>query len=145
MPPPDGVPLSSVFTEGHREAQEYKWIQSQMAGRDLGDPCIRQWIQDHWNGFLRARWIEHLQGRTYWVELDRDDFGLLRSEFLGEDTLLDRILDRMKDGKENLDVITWALDWGLPLPRVRQILERLDVNSRRISCKFEPSQEMVNG
>jgi hypothetical protein len=136
MPPPDGVQRSSVYDEGHREAMEYKWIESQRAGCDLGPPCIYRWVQDHWNGFLRARWIEHLQGKKYWLELDRNDFGLLQHEFTGEETLLDRILERMKEGKENLDVINWALDWGLSLDRVRFILERLDVNSRRLSCHF---------
>jgi len=136
MPPPDGVPRSSVFAEGEREAMEYKWIESQRAGCDLGPMCINRWVQDHWNGFLRARWIEHLQGKTYWLELDRNDFGLLLCEFKGEESLLDRILERMKDGKENLDVINWALEWGLPLDRARYILERLDVNSKRLSCHF---------
>jgi hypothetical protein len=98
-----------------------------------------RWVHDHWNGFLRARWIEHLQGRAYWMELDRNDFGLLLHEFQDEETLLDRILERMKEGKENLDVIRWAQDFGLPVDRVIKILERLDVNSRRLSCQFDPN------
>jgi hypothetical protein len=139
MAPPEGFPCSSVQDEGHREAMAYRWIESEKAGRDLGEGCIKNWIHQHWNGFLRARWIEHLQGRTYWMELDRNDFGILLSEFQERDRdLLDRILERMKEGKENLDVIQWAQDFGIPVERVIMILERLDVNSRRLSCQFDP-------
>ncbi|HMP18162.1 MAG TPA: hypothetical protein PKD72_14150 [Gemmatales bacterium] len=136
MPPPDGVPTSSVQSEGLREALTHRWILSEKAGRDLGEECIRRWVHDHWNGFLRARWMEHLQGKTYWMELDRTDFGLLAGEFQEDEQLLDRILERMKEGKENLDVIQWALDWGIPVERVVHILERLNVNSSRLSCQF---------
>jgi len=139
MIPPEGYPRSSVFAEGHREALAYKWIEGERSGRDPGDVCIKRWIQQHWNGFLRARWIEHLQGRTYWMELDRNDFGMLLHEFQDEVTLLDRILERMKEGKENLDVIQWAHDFGLPNDRVIKILERIDVNSLRLRCQFDPS------
>jgi hypothetical protein len=136
MPPPDGVPTSSVQSEGLREALAHRWILSEKAGRDLGEDCIRRWVRDHWNGFLRARWMEHLQGKTYWMELDRTDFGLLAGEFEEDQQLLDRILERMKEGKENLDVIQWAMDWGIPVGRVVNILERLNVNSSRLSCQF---------
>jgi hypothetical protein len=138
MAPPEGFPRSSVQDEGHREALAYRWIESEKAGRDLGEACIKRWVHNHWNGFLRARWIEHLQGRAYWMELDKNDFGLLLHEFREEEALLDRILERMKEGKENLDVIQWAQDFGLPVERVLKILERLDVNSRRLSCQFDP-------
>src|SRR5690349_2629271 len=70
MAPPEGFPRSSVQDEGRREALAYRWIESEKAGRDLGEACIKRWVHEHWNGFLRARWIEHLQGRTYWMELD---------------------------------------------------------------------------
>ncbi len=136
MPPPDGVPTSSVQSEGLREALVHRWILSERAGHDLGEEGIRRWVRDHWNGFLRARWMEHLQGKTYWMELDRTDFGLLLGEFKEDEQLLDRILERMKEGKENLDVIQWAMDWGLPVERVINILERLNVNSSRLSCQF---------
>jgi hypothetical protein len=52
----------SVYVEGEQEALRYKWIESEKAGRDLGEAAIRRWVQDHWWGYLRARWVEHLQG-----------------------------------------------------------------------------------
>jgi hypothetical protein len=126
----------SVFVEGEKEALVFKWIESEKAGKDLGDDAIRRWVKDHWWGYLRARWIEHLHGRRFWVELDRNDYGLLQREFREQELLLDRILDRVKAGHENLDLILWAQTWALPMEQVFHILERLDINSRRLACKF---------
>jgi hypothetical protein len=128
----------SVFVDGEQEALRYKWIESEMAGHDLGETAIRRWVQNHWSGYLRARWIEHLQGKRFWVELDRGDFGLLQREFHDNTVLLDRILDRLKAGQENLDIILWALNWNIPIEPVRHILEALDINSRRLVCRFAP-------
>jgi hypothetical protein len=121
----------SVHDQGEQEAKRHKWIESEKAGRDLGESAIRCWVREHWNGFLRARWLEHLQGRTFWIELDHNDFGLLQREFQDSE-LIDEILSRLKTGQENLNVLIWALETGLPMEDVLEILEALDINSRRI-------------
>src|SRR5262245_61384494 len=128
----------SVYADCELEAQRYKWIESEKAGHDLGEFALRRWVQQHWWGYLRARWIEHLEGKRFWVELDRGDFGLLQQTFPHDRILLDRILDRIKAGQENLDIIRWALDWGIPTDPVLQILEALDINSRRLAHRFNP-------
>ena len=122
--------------EGEREAERHKWIESEKAGRDLGEHALRQWVRDHWWDYLRARWIEHLEGRRFWVELDRNDFGLLQRQFCANRLLLERILDRIKAGWENLDIISWAVDWGVDMAAVLEILETLDINSRRLAHRF---------
>src|SRR5580704_5432470 len=114
--------VSSVFVEGEQEALQFKWIESEKAGFDLGEAAIQRWIQCHWWGYLRARWVEHLQGKRFWVELDRGDFGLLQREFHDNTLLLDRIIDRLKAGQENLDILIWAQRWGLPTDPTLQIL-----------------------
>jgi hypothetical protein len=127
----------SVYVEGQKEALCYKWIESEKAGRDLGEAAIRQWVKYHWSGYLKDRWLEHLQGKRFWVELKTVDFGLLQRKFQDHALLLDRILDRLKTGKENLDVILWAQDWGIPIGLTLEILEALDVNSCRLSHQFD--------
>ena len=129
---------SSVYADGEQEALRYKWIESEKAGHDLGEAAIRRWVQNHWWGYLRARWLEHLQGKRFWVELDRGDFGLLQQRFQDCQLLLDRILDRLKAGQENLDIIVWSQQFGLPIDCVLQILEALDINSRRLAHRFDP-------
>jgi len=128
---------ASVYSDCEQEALRYKWIESEKAGHDLGEDAIRLWVKKHWWGYLRARWLEHLQGKCFWVELDRGDFGLLQREFRDNTLLLDRILDRLKSGQENLDIILWAMNWGLPMTPVLQILEALDINSRRLAHRFD--------
>jgi hypothetical protein len=127
----------SLHQCGEEEAQRFKWIESEKAGRDLGETAIRSWIGQHWHGFLRHRWLEHLQGKAFWIELDQGDFGLLQRAFRAS-PLIDPILEHFKRGGENLDIILWAMQLGLPMNEVLEILEALDVNSRRIECRFDP-------
>jgi hypothetical protein len=134
----ESVERHSVFADCEEEARKYKWIRSEEAGCDLGEAAIRRWVKEHWWGYLRARWMEHLHGKRFWVELDRGDFGLLQREFRDQALLLDRILDRLKEGRENLDIIRWACDWNVPVEPVIKILETLDVNSRRLVHRFDP-------
>ncbi len=126
----------SVYVEGSHEAQRFKWIESEKAGRDLGESAIRSWVQKHWNGFLRARWLEHLEGRTFWIELDHDDFGLLQRAFQ-DSVLIGEITCRLKCGWENLDILIWAIDHLIHMDEVLSILESLDINSRRIEFQLE--------
>jgi hypothetical protein len=126
----------SLYECGEEEAKRFKWIESEKAGRDLGENAIRMWIR-HWDGFLRQRWLDHLQGKTFWIELDQGDYGLLQTAFRSS-PLIDPILDHFKHGRENLDIILWAQDNSQPMNEVLEILEALDVNSRRIECRFEP-------
>ena len=130
----------SVFADSDREAACFKWIESEKAGRDLGEAALRRWVQQHWWGYLRARWIEHLQGTRFGVELDRGDghYGLLQRRFQEKALLLDRILDRLKTGQENLNIILWAHDWGISVAEVNEILLALDINSRRLIHRFDP-------
>jgi hypothetical protein len=132
----------SLHQCGREEANRFKWIESEKAGHDLGENAIYLWIGKHWNGFLRHRWLEHLQGKTFWIELQNFDFGLLQREFRNS-PLIDPILERFKAGGENLDIIGWALEENYPMDEVRAILTTLDVNSSRIQCQFAPSRMRV--
>ncbi len=127
----------SVYADARQHALRHKWLVSEKEGRDVGDVAIKSWVQQHWWGYLRARWMEHLQGKTFWMELDRGDFGLLQRRFQDKRVLLDRIVDRVKEGQENLDIIRWALDFGIDMPSVLEILEILDINGRRLVCRFD--------
>lgn len=126
----------SVFVEGLEEAERHKWIESEKAGRDLGESAIRSWVRQHWNGFLRARWLEHLEGRAFWIELDHDDFGLLGRAFR-DSPLIGEILWNLKCGSENLDIILLARAERWCMDEVLMILEALDINSRRIEFQLE--------
>lgn len=123
---------ASLQAEARREAERHKWIQSQKNGSDLGDAAISEWYRNYWPHYCRCRRIEHVQGNALWQEFEEQEFGRLNEIRSGEELLLDRILDRILAGHENLDIITWALDWGLPMDRVIEVLTRINVNRARM-------------
>src|SRR5262245_56545059 len=89
------APQVSLYTAGRREADVYKWIASQQAGKDLGEAAVRQWVTQHWWGFLRHQWLEHIQGKCSWHEFKPEQFGLLRRRQFRAQHLLQPILDRL--------------------------------------------------
>ena len=128
----------SLHEEGLREAERHKWIESQKCGCDLGHWAVQEWFAVHWPGFCRCKRIEHVQGRQRWAEFEARQFGRLWDLIVEGDLLTDRILDRVHCGMENLDIIVWAYRWGLPIPRVINILSQLDINDARIDpVRFE--------
>lgn len=128
---------ASVHAHGEQEALRFRRTESEKAGRDLGEEAVRLWVREYWASYLRDRWLEHLRGERFWVELDCGDFGLLQREFRDHTLLLDRVLDRLQAGQQNLDIIRWAAEWGIPMAPLFEILTALDVNSRRLSYRFD--------
>ena len=131
------IPQLSVYAECEHEISDFKWIESERVGYDLGESAVKRWVNQHWRGYLRAKWLEHLQGTRFWIELDRGDFGLLQRAFSQERDLLQPILERLKSGDENLDVICWAENNRICTDLVVRILEALDINSRRLRHRFD--------
>lgn len=122
----------SVYDEARKEAEIHKWIESQKHGRDLGERAIEDWYRAYWQLFCRHRRLEHLVGRRCWREFNDEKFGGLYSLIVTGDTLVNLVLDRVYAGYENLDIINWGLDWGLPMGRVVDILAQIDVNRARL-------------
>lgn len=127
----------SIESDSLEEIAKFKWIESERSGYDLGEVAIRRWVKHHWRGYLRARWLEHLEGNRYWIELDRGDFGLLKRGLDCDQDLLCRIVERLKNGLENLDIFRWASENCIPSDPVCRILIALDINSRRLLHRFE--------
>ena len=133
---PPGVITNFLMVDGKYEALKFKWYRSEEAGCDVGEPAIKQWIGEHWNGYLRSRWLEHLHGKTYWHELRKCVFGILKKHDHDE-CLLKEIVDQLKEGKENLDIIKWAIAEKRPLNQVNAILADVDINSTHLKHEFE--------
>jgi len=131
---PSGLPpVRSLYKASFLEAQRHKWIASEKAGRDLGDHAIAEWLLRYWGVWCRARWLEHVMGMTYWAEFEAESFGAIARDFSGDELLLDRVLDRVRAGWENLDVILWAADWRVDVNAVIDILILLDINRSRLN------------
>ncbi len=132
------MPAQSIHEEALKEAEIHKWIESQKQGCDLGDRAIDDWYRAYWLLYCRHRRLEHVAGRRRWTEFNDEKFGKLYSLIVAGDLLVDRILDRVYAGYENLGIVNWALDWGLPMDRVLEILEAVDVNRARLDPVRRP-------
>lgn len=128
----------SLYEEGLLEAQRHKWIESQKHGSDLGESALNEWYQQYWPLYCRLKCLEHLQGSRSWLEFAREDFGLIGRLLVQGDLLLELILDRAQAGMENLDLLVWAHDWGLPMKRVIHILEQLNLNRAQLPPQAPP-------
>jgi len=125
-------PPASLYEEAHHEAQRHKWIESERHGRDLGEPAIRDWYHRHWLHYCRRKRLEHIRGMKWWREFGDEAFGCVYALIVTGDLLADRILDRIDAGHENLCILNWAIEWGLPVDRVIDILTQIDVNRARL-------------
>ena len=134
---PPAVARRSICADCQVEANRFKWIESEKAGHDLGESAIRRWICDHWWGYLRARWLEHLHGKCFWIELNCDTFGIVQQKFQDHKDLLTAVVDKLKLGQENLEILVWAVNCGIPISLVIDILEALDINSLRLVRGFD--------
>ncbi|MSR51899.1 MAG: hypothetical protein EXS09_01245 [Gemmataceae bacterium] len=128
----------SLKEEALREAKAEQWIQSYKAGRDLGDEVVQKWVREHWAGFLRARWLDHMLGVRFWFELKRSEFGILLKTPSDRMCLLNEIVEQLRCKAENLDVIRWACAQKSTEEQriVHDLLLIIDVNSRRMRCLF---------
>jgi hypothetical protein len=124
---------SELFRAAQYDIDRHKWYLSERAGHDLGQAAIRNWKCTHWWRWCRERLIEHLSGTKYWSELDQKDYGLINRDFHPNRELAQVIVSKIKNGGENLDIIFWAQDTGQKMKDVIEILNLLDINSRRVS------------
>ncbi|MDR2391934.1 MAG: response regulator [Planctomycetota bacterium] len=136
---PPGAFAKNLFEEAAREAYRHKWIESEKAGYDMGDKAIEDWHRRFWHAFVRERWIQHIQGETFWHELDNGDFGVVTREFGDSPELAGAIVGKLKEGGENLDIIQWCIASGYDLGKALSILGRLDLNVHRLASQLDSS------
>jgi hypothetical protein len=131
---PDGVVVHSLTAHALCAMERHKWIESEKAGRDLGDGALSDWIDRSWKGYTRAKLMEHLYGWRCWGAFDEADFGLLARqsvEYHVSTSVLEKVAAILAEGGENLDVITWALSVRQPLDPILWLLDRIDINAKR--------------
>lgn len=133
------IECCSLYNEARAEAARERWIRSQEAGFDMGVQVTQSWVDKHWHGFLRERWVEHLKGRRFWVELPREEFGLIHHRpFVDARHLCDDIIERVRCGAENLDMVCWARTKSAgEQVWIYEILRLININAHRLRCKLE--------
>ena len=124
--------LVSLYDDARREADCYKWLESERHGRDLGEPAVHEWYHRFWPHYCRHRRLEHIRGKRCWQEFGDETFGCLYSLIVAGDPLTGLLFDQIDAGAENLDIINWALERNEPMDRVIDILAQIDVNRARL-------------
>lgn len=130
----DGVVVHSLTAHALAAMERHKWLESEKAGRDLGDGAFTDWIERYWKGFTRAKLVEHFYGWRCWGAFDESDFGLLTRqsvEYHVSNRVLETVASMLAEGGENLDVINWALSVQQPLEPILWLLDRIDINAKR--------------
>jgi hypothetical protein len=122
----------SVYEEAEKAALEHKWLESEKAGRDLGSDAVRNWSRAHWLRFYRYRFVQHLRGEAYFREFHPRTFEVVHGHAHSPGDLLDAILNQVRDGAENLDIICWAHNRAMATGPVLTILEAIDINRQRL-------------
>ena len=121
----------SLFREALAEAERHKYIESQKAGRDLGPGAIDDWHRRHWTIWLRHRWLDHLLGTTCWEEFEPECFGRLRALFSAHPDVIERVVELVRRGAENLDLLWWAALERRDIDTVVRMLVELRLNEIR--------------
>lgn len=137
MTNPSHQSIHSIYQAGVKEALRHKWIESQKRGYDVGIDAIHEWFDKYWREYCRYRNLEHVCGSMCWDEFDVQRFGRIEELLHSGDLLLDLILERVMVGWENLQILVWAHEWGMPVDRVLSILTQLDINSARLTPRIE--------
>ena len=88
-----------------------------------------------WRLWFRYRWVEHVIGEKFWIEMGAERFGILKQGRQHNPVLVSRVADRLMydAGLENLNIILWASDWELDLDEVVAILKRININDVRVN------------
>lgn len=134
----------SVYAQARDEALKFKWTESEKAKRDLGEFALGLWACKYWRPFLRWRWLEHLEGKRFCAEFNADQFGLLQRPITSDHMMLGQIVDMLKMGWENLEILLWAVDSKIPCATVHEILTKLRVNDTHLPSPFEDLAKRIS-
>lgn len=125
----------SLLELASREADHFKWLESERYGYDVGRIAQMEWSRRYWRIFCRYRRIEHLLGERRIREFDEASFGLLQDPELRRRPVVRFVIKQFADeGWENLDFLLWAPHHGFELHELHEALSLVDVNSAR----FDP-------
>lgn len=122
----------SFLPLAREEIARHKWIESEKAGRDLGQSAINDWIARYWYRFCRQRRLEHVEGKCQWDEFPQEDFGILL-KVRDDRKLLDELLRRLNYNQANLEILMWSLDaYPLKIERIQEFLLLININRARL-------------
>jgi hypothetical protein len=113
-----------------REAEFFKWLESERCGYDLGLRACLEWERRYWRVFCRHRHIDHLLGHCRIAEFDSGSFGRLNDPDVRRRPNVRVVIERyLSDGWENLDFYRHSSRIGLREPELHEALILVDINA----------------
>ena len=128
-----GVEKHSILHHAAADYAAQKYLDWERLSYDVEQTASEHWRRRFWRLWFRVRWVEHVLGQSYWIEMGDDKFGMFKRGPAHNPLLVQRVADRLVVGWENLGIILWASDWGLDLAQVIQILKKLNINHVRVN------------
>ena len=122
----------------HHAASDYaaqKFLDWERLSYDVEPTTSEHWRRRYWRLWFRQHWVEHVLGKSYWIEMGEENFGIFQRGQPLNPLLVERVADRLIVGWENLGIILWASDWSLDLDEVIEILKKLNINHVRVNGK----------
>jgi len=129
---PDQWP--SVWDLARQEADRHKWCVSVQRGCDAGPAAVDEWYEDYLHLFWRYCWYEHVRGVRRWREFHGCPAEQLAPLIQNGDTVVTQVVDLVKQGEQNLNILAWATRVQLCTGRVREVLEIINMNHWRECC-----------
>jgi len=127
------VPERSVYEIARFEAWKHKWIESEKARYDQGLHALHEWNRRYWVLFVRSCLLEHMAGRVFYREFQRDYFRLLEVIPRQDPPCFDFVVRQfIRERWDNLCFVTKAAQFGFTFDRLRPVLEKLPVNETRL-------------
>jgi hypothetical protein len=137
------LPKQSIIPGAVDRAHKHKWYESEKANHDVGHNAIIQWRDAFWLKYVKGCFYEHLAGEYLYEEFNEKSYNILQVFTFRTPSLRSRIQAQLRDGRENLEIINWAMDNGYDMEEVIGFMERADVNfCRLLPC---PLGENFNG
>ena len=125
-------PIFSLDFESLKEAEFYKWLASERAGRDLGPDACQEWWRQFWDIYCRWRLVDHLYGRKKFKEFHDRAFGCLRDPEFASDPVVQFIIKHfLEDLWENIHFFSFSWNRNLPREPLFEALELFRINDGR--------------
>ena len=120
----------SLYEEALREADRFKWLESERCRHDVGHWGKQEWTRRHWATFLRSKRLEHLYGQRRYVEFEDESFGRLIGD--PHDPALQFVASRFVDDCwENLNYFCSSVPGTCSSDRLLHWLELFGINQLR--------------
>ena len=125
----------SIIADLMEELARHKWNEGCRLGYDLGDRAIDLWEKQHWYGYVRERWIQHITGTNFWEEFNPQEYDIIHREHMGPDEVVEFVIEKLRWGWEQLDFCHRQYEKNVQPEYVHIVLSRLNINDHRYEFK----------